>query len=452
MDLAQQYDQTLQNTIGQSQRERNRALRQAQEQGTSQLSNVPGSSTWSDRGTSGFRGAGFQEVFNPQVDTKTRAFLGNFLGDYIEGGKNQAGYYGTDNPYTEQGAYSLAKKGGYDYAPETLQSQFKAVGQSLPSIYGKSLVNQNIRDVGLKIGDWQIQQKAEQAAKKSQLFGNIDWNSFRGGNSPNYQKQKLDDWSTFVQAGFIPGQPAPKDWKFVSGTTGPARGALRDPNAGYWQKGDTTVGYSPKKGYSTSLDTTKNWKDDLASIMTVASVIGGVVLPGLGTSFGALAGDTLGSAGIPTSGLSTTSLGVSPGMATVLDPVLSRAATGGLNSLMGGGSFWKGALSGGLGAGAGGALNNITSGLGNTFSQMGLPAGVGTALGNFATGAGSNLASNLFNKNTGQGMLQSALSSGVGRSLGGLYNTTQGINDPKERMSNIGTATQLVKLFQQRKR
>ena len=90
--------------------------------------------------------------------------------------------------------------------------------------------------------------------------------------------------------------------------------------------------------------------------------------------------------------------------------------------------------------------------MGNTFSQMGLPAGVGTALGNFATGAGSNLASNLFNKNTGQGMLQSALSSGVGRSLGGLYNTTQGINDPKERMSNIGTATQLVKLFQQRKR
>ena len=60
MDLAQQYDQTLQETIGQSQRERNKALRQAQEQGTSQLSNVPGSSNWADRGASGFRGAGFK--------------------------------------------------------------------------------------------------------------------------------------------------------------------------------------------------------------------------------------------------------------------------------------------------------------------------------------------------------------------------------------------------------
>ena len=58
----------------------------------------------------------------------------------------------------------------------------------------------------------------------------------------------------------------------------------------------------------------------------------------------------------------------------------------------------------------------------------------------------------LFNKNTNQGILQSALSSGIGRSLGGLYNNINDIKDPKQRSMNINTSSSLAKMFQQRKK
>jgi len=240
MDLAQQYDQTLQETIGQSQRERNKALRQAQEQGTSQLSNVPGSSNWSNRSTSGFRGAGFQEVANPNVDTNTRSFLGSTLGDYTEGGKTQAGYYGTDNPYTLEGAYSLAKKGGFDYAPETLQSQFKSVGQALPSIYGKSLANQSIRDMGTQIG---VQQQ-----RNSDLFGKINWSDLYGGGpredgmeappvDENWKNKKLAEWEKYANAGFLPGQKKEGwDYDYVNKSV-----LTPSPYGDTWTRGVLTV-------------------------------------------------------------------------------------------------------------------------------------------------------------------------------------------------------------------
>ena len=54
--LEQQYQQTLQNTIGQSQKKRNEYMRM---QGQSGSSNVP--TQWEQRGSEGFRGAGWQD-------------------------------------------------------------------------------------------------------------------------------------------------------------------------------------------------------------------------------------------------------------------------------------------------------------------------------------------------------------------------------------------------------
>lgn len=139
MDLAQQYDQTLQETIGRSQRDRNRILRQQQEQGTNQLSNVPGSSSWSDRGTAGFRGAGFQEVNNvPTIDTDTQQSLGNLFGDYTEGGKAQHGFYGNINPYTTQGADTLFGQQGFKGAAGPEDVDYQKAGFDLPTAWGKT--------------------------------------------------------------------------------------------------------------------------------------------------------------------------------------------------------------------------------------------------------------------------------------------------------------------------
>lgn len=139
MDLAQQYDQTLQSTIGLSQRERNRALRQQQESGSSQLSNIPGSSNWSDRGVSGYRGAGFKEVNNaPTIDADTSQALGSYLGGYTEGNQRQAGYYGDINPYTTQGADTLFGKQGYKAAAGKEDQDYVNAGFDLPTAWGKT--------------------------------------------------------------------------------------------------------------------------------------------------------------------------------------------------------------------------------------------------------------------------------------------------------------------------
>lgn len=516
MDLAQQYDQTLQETIGKSQRERNRALRQSQEQGTNQLSNVPGSN-WSDRGVSGFRGAGFQDVANPTADASTRSFLGNAFGDYTEGGKQQAGFYGNINPYTEEGAYSLAQKGGYDYAPETLQSQFKAVDQTLPSIYGKSLANQNIRDVGLKIGDWQNQQKAAQdayntqkaeydrqkaaydsqvtaqqqaaaqrEAQKSQLYNNIDWESV-GGHDQTAQNRLKEEWSQYANAGFLPGQEK-AGWKHNYQN----RSILNNnPYGDMWKSGNTIIRYNPQSGYTKQVDRPRTgflggiFKaldpfldkiDPLHNIVQkattgesttegqmpyfqkIAPMIVDAFLPGVGSIVGGIDAGTRGDGkgvlgALAGYGLSTGLSGVDlTGMGNIANAAAAGAIKGGVSGAISGGTLQdaiKGAAAGGLGG-------SVSGGLGGTFnkaiSSLGASPAVSSALGNFATGAGSNLASNLFKKDTQKGNLESALVSGLGRSLGGVYNSSTGVSDNKQRSMNLNTGTNLAKLFQQRKR
>ena len=494
MDLAQQYDQTLQETIGKSQRERNKALRQSQEQGMSQTSNIPGSNTWSDRGASGFRGAGFQEVTNPTVDTDTRSFLGKAFGDYTEGGKTQAGYYGADNPYTTEGAYNLAKSGGFEYAPETLQSQFKSVGQSLPSIYGKSLANQNIRDVGLKIGDWQNQQRAAQEAKKSQLFGNINWGQLYTGDptsttlpDENWKNKRLADWERYANAGFLPGQKK-EGWKYEKVNS---NFMFPELTGDTWKSGNTFIRYNPQTGYTKQVDRQKTGLlggifkaldpfldkiDPLHNVVQKATTgsdttegqmpyfqkivprILDAFLPGVGSIVGGIdAGtraDTKGVLGsVAGYGLTQGLQGVDlTGMGKLANTAASGAIKGGVSGLISGGSLQdliKGAAGGGLGGAISGGLG---SNIGKNLSSLGVPESVGSAIGNFATGAGTSLAKNLFNKNTQKGNLESALVSGLGRSLGGLYNSSTGTIDNKQKTMNLNTGTNLAKLFQQRKK
>ena len=457
MDLAQQYDQTLQNTIGQSQRERNRALRQAQEQGTSQLSNVPGSSTWSDRGTSGFRGAGFQEVSNPQIDTKTKSFLGNFLGDYTEGGKNQAGYYGTDNPYTQAGAYRLAQKGGYDYAPKTLQAQFNTVGGSLPSIYGKSLANQSMRE----FGDTYLKGR-----ENTPTMYTDDGTVQVPTTDP---KSFLASIDKYTNMGFKPGQGR-QGWDYSRSNYSPIT-TTYNTYGDSWQRGNTIIRYNPQDGFTQQkikqktgllggifkhLDPFLDKIDPLhnvvqkaitgesttegqsSSFQKIAPMIVDLFLPGVGSAISGLDSASTGNGkgvlgSVAGMGLSAGLNGVDlTGMGTTANAAATGAIKGGVSSAISGNNILRGALAGGVGSG-------VTSGLGSMFNNSSFSSPGAKAVGNFISGAGGSLASNLFKKNTGQGMLQSALISGLGRSLNGSPNTAE---NTKQRSNTLNSLFQ----------
>ena len=147
MDLQSQYNQTLQNTIGQSQAERLRQTRQQQS-----IANTD----WQQRGVGegAKRMAGFQEInpsAMPHMSDETRSFIQPLLGNYQEGGKQVEGYYGSDNPYTQSGLENILKDQGYARAPSTLSEQFKSVGLKLPNAYGQDYYNASHEDVGNKI-------------------------------------------------------------------------------------------------------------------------------------------------------------------------------------------------------------------------------------------------------------------------------------------------------------
>lgn len=173
MDLQSQYNQTLQNTIGQSQSERLRQTRQQQS-----LANTD----WSQRGVGegAKRMAGFQEVNPsqmPNMSGDTRSFIQPLLGNYQEGGKQVEGYYGKDNPYTQGGLETILTGQGYARAPSSLGEQFKSVGLKLPNAYGQDYYNASHEDVGNKISAYHQEVAAKQqqynqqqeAARQTQL-------------------------------------------------------------------------------------------------------------------------------------------------------------------------------------------------------------------------------------------------------------------------------------------
>lgn len=183
MDLQAQYEQTLQNTIGKSQRDRLQEVRKQQT-----LANTD----WSQRGVGqgAQRMAGFQEVnpsSMPNMSDETRSFIKPLLGTYQEGGRDVEGYYGKDNPYTQGGLESILTGQGYARAPASLEEQFKYAGLKLPNAYGQNYYNAQHEAVGNEISKYQQQ---EQLQKQAQQLSN------------SYQAQ-----------GFIPGKDN-GDWKW----------------------------------------------------------------------------------------------------------------------------------------------------------------------------------------------------------------------------------------------
>jgi len=196
-DLQSQYNQTLQNTLGQSQQERLRNLRRENSQDL-------GSTDWAKRGVSGQRFAGFNEVDPtnmPSMDQDTRTFLKPLLGTYQEGGRDREGYYGATNPYTSEGALSLTKQAGYDLADSSLQKNFDQVEQKLPSVFGHKLANQYQRDLGKYVDDYNANYPKYLEQQKQQSLAN-SFSKLPGGE--------------YYSMGFVPGQDN-GDWIWQAG-------------------------------------------------------------------------------------------------------------------------------------------------------------------------------------------------------------------------------------------
>lgn len=412
MDLQSQYNQTLQNTIGQSQSERLRQTRQQQS-----LANTD----WSQRGVGegAKRMAGFQEInpsAMPNMSDETRSFIQPLLGNYQEGGKQVEGYYGSDNPYTQGGLESLLGKQGYARAPSSLGEQFKSVGLKLPNAYGQDYYNASHEDVGNKISAYQNEQAIKRAEYDRQLSQYNQQKTLYDQQQAAKQKQ-IDDLYSKVTAstagwqsrygpakasiekytgyGFTPGKNN-GDWQWYSHD--PIRvgnqpvdenGTPYDPDyeknlyadhpyekgSGYWLNSNGSprgVNYSPSIGFGESdFDSAPTGFNKWMPAITMTAL--GAMFGGAGSMLGGGAG-TVGGAvgqGIGAAIPSTIQTGASTG------DWGKALSTGGVN-----------ALAGGLGGAYGGDLAKTLglSGTTGTNIAKGLISGTVNTLGKSALG------------------------------------------------------------------
>lgn len=352
MDLQSQYNQTLQNTIGQSQAERLRQTRQQQS-----IANTD----WQQRGVGegAKRMAGFQEInpsAMPNMSDETRSFIQPLLGNYQEGGKQVEGYYGSDNPYTQGGLESLLSKQGYARAPSSLGEQFKSVGLKLPNAYGQDYYNASHEDVGNKISAYQQQnalrqqQQSQQATKQKQiddLYSKVTASTADWQNRYAPAKESIEKYTGY---GFTPGQNN-GDWQWYShdpinlrthpntDIDGNPYGedmneSLYEKGSGYWLNSNGSnrgVGYSPSIGFGESdFDSAPTGFNKWMPAITMTAL--GAMFGGAGSMLGGGAG-TVGGAigqGIGAAIPSTIQTGASTG------DWGKALSTGGINALAGG--------------------------------------------------------------------------------------------------------------------
>jgi len=439
MDLQAQYEQTLQNTLGKSQRER---LQETRKQQT--LANTD----WSQRGVGqgAQRMAGFQEVnpsSMPNMSDETRSFIKPLLGTYQEGGRDVEGFYGKENPYTQGGLESILTGQGYARAPESLAEQFKYAGLKLPNAYGQNYYNASHEAMGNDIANYQQQLRQQtQPRNMYEAAGfvpgqdNKDWlwaDSDNAAIKALYNRElptSLGATSLGSDQADIP----VTNWDDILGTNTGGDTPWGD-GIGKWisqASPSMTVDYNPKTGYTQNINQMKNMplgkivKPVLFGAMSLANPAfgafastmssglnsgdwGNALLKGAasyagGELAGAYGGDLAGAMG---------------GTSDLAKSLASGAIRTGVNTLGGalggGGIDWQGGLaniaSSALGAGVGGtvgdavggdlgrvlggASRSLTAGALNDYLKGNKP-GINTAIDTFAGAAGglSNLFSN----------------------------------------------------------
>lgn len=398
--LEQQYQQTLQNTIGQSQKKRNEYMRM---QGQSSSSNVP--TQWEQRGSEGFRGAGWQ-------DSASQSSLDNVYNpSYIEGGQERFGTYSNNSAYYQP--MLDMQKGMRDY--DDAQAKYK---QQLDQ-YNQQLAAYNQQ---------QQQYKDQQASLQSTID---DLYSRITSSTADYQNRYgpgLESLKKYVPMGFVPGKNN-GDWQWYSNdpinlrvspnvdSEGTPYGDFEEPSlyekgSGYWLHSNGSprgVTYSPSIGIGESdFDHKATGFNKWMPALTMTT---------LGGMFGA-AGGLIGGTGLAGS--------VGSGMGAALPSAIATGAnTGDWGKALT--QLGAGAISGGLTRGLSPYIKDgLGSLFGDTLSQQTLngltKAGTGAATGIVSKGISNALSKNKFGKDMGISAVGGALAG-----LGGLF-TPQGGN------------------------
>lgn len=171
---------------------------------------------------------------------------------------------------------------------------------------------------------------------------------------------------------------------------------------------------------------------------TVMPMILNYFFPGVGSAVSAVNSGSQGDWGGAAANAASSYIGMSGGIDTGYGALANAAATGavtsGLGSIANGSSLGEGlkaAAFGGLGGAAGSGVGDLTKGYGPAVSGF---------LGGMASGAVSKLAQP-------EHMLESALSSGLGRGLGGLFTQSQTNPTVEQKRQNLQTGQSLSKLI-----
>jgi hypothetical protein len=487
MDLQAQYEQTLQNTIGKSQRDRLQDVRKQQT-----LANTD----WSQRGVGqgAQRMAGFQEVnpsSMPNMSDETRSFIKPLLGTYQEGGQNVEGFYGKENPYTQGGLESILTGQGYARAPSALEEQFKYAGLKLPNAYGQNYYNAQHESVGNDISKYQQQEQAwkqqqqqqqEQIRQQQEPARLYEENFKKLYSQLDPTKYRVKDEATtrdFYNRGFIPGQDN-GDWRWSQGLGSPMMGYSwdidinepgiqtgQDPaeeaiynelfnpeGAGTWynKKYDADVRYSPGGGYYTADDLDKLSGSfhkympaltmaALSAMAPAAGAIASTAQSGLNTgNWGqALGKGALAYAGGELAGAYGGDLaGAFGGSSELANSIAQGAIRAGVNTVgnaaLGNGVDWKGGLANLVAGAAGGALGGFA---GDTVG-----GGLGKVVGGATRGLTTSALSNYLKGDTPG--INTAIDTFAG-AAGGLKGLFSNTNEDKPKINGPTSLAQTLK-------
>lgn len=270
------------------------------------------------------------------------------------------------------------------------------------------------------------------------------------------------------------------DWYGLNGPTGNAE--MDSPTFSQaiekdWADAFTPEGKFNKEGWHVTQPKSHAMQGILGTLSVIAPALfyglgmvgtaageGGAAAGGTGTAVGeggaSVAGSSAaipaGSEGLMTGSLATEAAPAAAGASTGMfgnsnldmgNAWLNRAGEGAIRGAVGSGGNLKSILGGALSGGIGSTINSNLSGLGKYLTDQGLSSNVANSITDFASGAGGSLVKNLFGKNSGQEMLQGALASGVGKTLGGVFNRGTDVTDPLQQKQNYGTAQTLAQLF-----
>jgi len=193
--IAAQYHKFKSENVGAS----NRSVR---EQTRSSLGDPSVDSNINFRDTQNtFRGAGWHDKLGnlPTLDSDTQQTMAPFLGNYMEGGQQQQGFYGKLDPYESSNADSILGGIGYKPTAGMMDAELENVFGKTPKAHSKYYIPTTMDDITTQAGRNSVFDKAGYKNITSKFNPEMQWlpgytddtfglkgDFYRKGDLPNY--------------------------------------------------------------------------------------------------------------------------------------------------------------------------------------------------------------------------------------------------------------------------